>query len=216
MNFDTITNTDYLGISDDIRIFVDNQWIVANEKYQQAYKTYIDKHYYILRPYIHKDDDGEIIILRLNNNSNEGTYVNHNNITLPIVNFNDVRVFLYKLPQLQYYHHWYRARQYQAWAYFDFLYSKEKSKTYISVNTQHSDDNNTQIIPEIYCKESNVIFTLKRNDNNSIYYEKNNENKTQIQISDSAYVRRGYSGFITRLTMDPGLIISSVFNFDET
>lgn len=213
---DQNTNTDYIGNYDDIRIFVNDQWLIADEKYQQAYKIYISQYYYSSYPYVHRDGDNEIIISRLNNNHNEGTYIKYNNIELPIANLNNVRVFLYELPLLEHYHHWYKARQYQAWAYFDFLYSGKQSKTYISVGSQHFDNNDIQIIPKIYCKKPNVIFTIKRNENNSIYYEKNNEDKTCVLISDSSYVRRGYSGFVSRITMDVGLVSSSIFNFNDT
>ena len=208
---DQNTNTDYIGTLDDIRIFIDGMWIIADDKFCEAYKTYLEKHYYKMYPYIHTNEGNDIIIYRLNNNHNEGTYIKYNDIEVPITNLNNVRIFLYNLPPLYRYHHWYQARQYQAWAYFDFLYSGEQSKTYISTNTQYLSDDNVQIIPEIYCTKPNVIFTIKRNDNNSIYYEKNDKNRTLVRISDSEYVRRGYSGFVSRITMDVGLESSSLF-----
>jgi hypothetical protein len=68
----------------------------------------------------------------------------------------------------------------------------------------------------------NIIFSVSRNENNSVYYEKNesiyyknNENSQnnetypiRVRICDSEYARTGYLGFYTRITMDPGIIIT--------
>jgi len=53
----------------------------------------------------------------------------------------------------------------------------------------------------------NIVFTISRNDNNSVYFERNNEFRTRVRICDSQFARIGYLGFYRRITMDPGMIV---------
>ena len=55
--------------------------------------------------------------------------------------------------------------------------------------------------------QPNIIFNMSRNENNSVYYERNDEFYTRVRICDSESARSGYLGFYTRLTMDPGIIV---------
>jgi len=54
----------------------------------------------------------------------------------------------------------------------------------------------------------NIVFNISRNDNNSVYYERNDTMRTRIRICDSQFARIGYLGYYTRLTMDPGMIVN--------
>jgi hypothetical protein len=54
----------------------------------------------------------------------------------------------------------------------------------------------------------NIIFSMSRNENNSVYYERNDYNSTRVRICDNEYARAGFLGFFTRITMDVGVIIT--------
>ena len=200
---------DYIGNEPDIRVLIDNNWITANAYQVEGYIEYTKYSHRISYEY----DKNNVKFLIIRNNHNDGLYIIYNNdVKIPIVDFNNVRVFLLDQPTLNRYHLWYPARQYQAWAYFDFLYSNDESRQYISNNLNNNINYNftsSIIIPNIYCNESDIIFKISRNDNGSIYYERNNIERTRIRISDNSHVRDGYSGFYRRMTMDPGII----FNF---
>ena len=53
-------------------------------------------------------------------------------------------------------------------------------------------------------------FSIARqcNDNNSVYYEKNESRPIRVRICDCEYARIGFLGFYTRITMDVGIIIT--------
>jgi hypothetical protein len=53
----------------------------------------------------------------------------------------------------------------------------------------------------------NIVFNISRNENNSVYFERNDEFRTRVRICDNEYARSGYLGFYTRLTMDPGIVV---------
>jgi len=54
----------------------------------------------------------------------------------------------------------------------------------------------------------NIIFSIGRNENNSVYYEKNESGPIRVRICDSEYACNGYLGFFTRITMDVGIIVT--------
>jgi hypothetical protein len=53
----------------------------------------------------------------------------------------------------------------------------------------------------------NIIFNVSRNENNSVYFERNDSSGTRVRMCDNEYARAGYLGFYTRITMDPGIIV---------
>jgi hypothetical protein len=53
----------------------------------------------------------------------------------------------------------------------------------------------------------NIIFSISRNDNGSVYYERNDAHGTRVRICDHEGARAGFRGFYTRMTMDPGIIV---------
>lgn len=136
-------------------------------------------------------------------------------IAIPIMDLNDVSVFIVDDPQMGR-ANWMSARFYQAWAYRDFMYDTHRSikKSYRSPGTSPATYNNnysilhnqmvtidaTGILP-------NIVFNISRNDNNSVYFERNDEFHTKVRICDNEYARMGYLGFYTRLTMDPGIVV---------
>lgn len=162
-------------------------------------------------------------------------------LSTPIIDMFDVYVFIVDNPGMGR-ANWLRAREYQAWAYRDFMYSedvynlqssesdgrvgvrggggrsgineqRQYKKSYMSNGSSYLafssniDQNNITTIdlPNI---QPNIIFNISRNENNSVYYERNDNSNSRVRLCDNEYARAGYLGFYTRITMDPGIIIT--------
>jgi len=122
------------------------------------------------------------------------TFIIRNNEKLPIANWNDVKVFLYDVPNPR----WVDARLYQTWAFYRFLYNNNTEEKYASKNSFVS--NHIEIPYDDI--DSNIIFKFSYNENGSISYEKNDYNKTRIRISNNSKERSYYQGFYNRMTSD--------------
>jgi len=136
--------------------------------------------------------------------------------TFPIMDMNDVSVFIVDNPSMSS-ANWLPSRAYQAWAYRDFIYDRHRSikKSYMSPGTsRHAYDSNDRILVnqmvtiDVDHISPNIVFNISRNDNNSVYFERNDEFRTRVRICDNEYARAGYLGFYTRLTMDAGVIVT--------
>jgi hypothetical protein len=135
----------------------------------------------------------------------------------PIIDMNDIYVFLMYGVSGNGNRNgagWVKARNYQAWAYVDFIYDTTKSrKCYMSKYSTYlafpsGFDSRNVVTINIDELSPNIIFSMSRNDNNSVYYEKNDNDSTRVRICDNEHARVGFLGFYTRITMDPGIIIT--------
>ena len=135
--------------------------------------------------------------------------------SIPIMDMYDVSVFIVDNPAMGR-ANWLSARSYQAWAYRDFIYDRNRAikKSYMSRGTiPYAYENNDRILQnqivtiDVADISPNIVFNISRNENNSVYYEKNDEFRTRVRICDNEYARTGYLGFYTRLTMDPGIVV---------
>jgi hypothetical protein len=134
---------------------------------------------------------------------------------MPIMDMDDVAVFIVDNPAMSR-ANWLPAREYQVWAYRDFIYDEHRSikKSYMSRGTSpvayESNDrilaNQIVTIP-LSGISSNIVFNISRNDNNSVYFERNDAVGSRARICDNEYARAGYLGFYTRDTMDPGVTV---------
>jgi len=138
----------------------------------------------------------------------------NNHVAIPIIDLNDIYVFLTDHPPNE--PNWVAARSYQIWAYRDYVYDRFRSikKSYMTRNTYpfvyQNDDHmlvNQMVTIDVANVPANIVFNISRNDNNSVYFERNNQFRTRVRICDSQFARIGYLGFYTRLTMDPGMIV---------
>ena len=83
---------------------------------------------------------------------------------------------------------------------FDFyIYDNQQRKTYAS---KYSIRSPSTVEIDIDGLPPNIIFSISRNDNNSVYYERNDPRGTRVRICDNHMARIGYRGFYTRMTMD--------------
>lgn len=136
------------------------------------------------------------------------------NVTIPIIDLNDIYIFLTD-------HHpnepnWVAAQSYQIWAYRDYVYDRNRSikKSYMTRNTYpfvYENDVhmlvNQMVTIDMANVPPNIVFNISRHENNSVYFERNNEMRTRVRICDNQLARTGYLGFYRRLTMDPGMIV---------
>ena len=137
---------------------------------------------------------------------------------IPIVDLADISVFITDSAVLEptARANWFPSREYQAWAYRDFVYDRHRSikKSYVSRNTPpaaySSDDrilaNQIVTLPDANIGP-NVVFNLSRTENGSVVLTRNDAAGSQTRICDNEYARAGYLGFYTRITMDPGIIV---------
>jgi ferredoxin len=181
-----------------IKVKQNNRWVLANPDYFQAYQNYKNQ------PIYHPEEPvttRSLTVYRTNNDVYLPTYIRDGDNIYPIADFEDVRVFLLDLNPVD----WYAARNYQIWAYYDFMYDNQQKKTYASKNSIRSPSTVEIDIDGLF---PNIIFSISRNENNSVYYERNDERGTRVRICDNHMARIGYRGFYTRMTMDVGMIIT--------
>lgn len=169
----------------DIKIKLNDIWVDARPYQVEAFIGFKENNDY---KYDYNNNGYIFSIQRVNN----ATYlIREDNIKIPIADFNDVKVFLLQGANTE----WYPARNYQIFAYFDYIYSNDLIRKYKSRNT-----NVDAIEIPINGLESNIIFSMSRNPNGTIYYERNDAGRTRIRISDNNYYRRGYYGYYQRIT----------------
>lgn len=124
----------------------------------------------------------------------------------------DVQVFLQDMEPVN----WYPARNYQMWAFRDFMYDPERPvrKYYASKHSsylffQRGMSTQTPTYIDIDGLQPNIIFSMSRNDNGSVYYERNDAHATRVRICDYEGARAAFRGFYTRITMDTGIIVTT-------
>ena len=134
---------------------------------------------------------------------------------IPIIDLNDIMVFIVDNPSMSV-ASWRPARSYQIWAYRDFMYDHHRpiKKSYMSRDTiQESYISNDRILAnqivtiDVANVSPNIVFNIARNENSSVYFERDDEQWSRVRMCDNEYARAGYLGFYTRITMDPGMEI---------
>jgi hypothetical protein len=195
-----------------IKILQNGQWKTANPDYNLAYQNYKNRPMYSPEIPI---TTGNLTVYRKYNDCYLPTYISDGQNEIPIADFDDVKVFLQDLNPVD----WYNARDYQVWAYFDFMYDNINRKTYASKYSSYlAYPPNTRTVTEIDIDglPPNVIFSISRNENNSVYYERNDPRGTRVRICDNNTARIGYRGYYTRMTMDVGMVVISNANFNAS
>ena len=140
------------------------------------------------------------------------------NRTMPIIDLNDIYVFITDPSVIgnNGRANWFPARSYQIWAYRDYMYDRQRTikKSYMTRDTlpihyQYNENilTNQIVTIDVANISPNIIFNIARNENGSVYFERNDERRTRVRICDNEYARAGYLGFYTRITMDVGMEI---------
>lgn len=195
-----------------IQIKLNSTWIPAtDETLKMVYTQYKNKLAY--HPEL-PHSEGGVKIYRDNNNHYNPTYALHSrgeSVPVPIIDMDDVKVFLTDLPNAN----WVKARDYQAWAYRDFVYDPNRVpiKYYASRYSSHlvfqtSNYRDVTTI-ELDGLPPNIVFKISRNENGSVYYERNDSRATRVRICDNESARSGYLGYYRRMTDVGDFIISA-------
>lgn len=215
----TSTSTYYMAPNRlrDICVKVGDTWRPADEAQKAAYIAYKSReHYYTETPHTHENG---ITIFRTENDPYMVTYFklegSTRNAKYPIIDMNDISVFLMDGATGRGSRNgagWVNARNYQAWAYADFIYDHTVRKCYMSKYSTYlafppGFDRANVVTIDIDDLPPNIIFSVSRNENNSVYYERNDSGGSRVRMCDNEYARVGFLGFFTRITMDVGMII---------
>jgi hypothetical protein len=202
-----------------IQIKINSNWIPATDEMEEmrnlkmVYTQYKNKPTY--HPELPHSQDG-IKIYRDDNNHYNPTYALHDqgvrlSIPVPIIDMDDVKVFLTDLPNSN----WVKARDYQAWAYRDFIYDPNRApiKYYATRYSSHlvfQTSNYREVTTiELDGLPPNIVFKISRNENGSVYYERNDSRATRVRICDNESARSGYLGYYRRMTDVGDFIISA-------
>lgn len=180
-----------------IKVRINDNWVPARDYQIEAFKQFKNNND---EEYKYDNDDIAFTISRRGNKFHGGTYITRSDATTcPISDWNDVKVFLLDVPEVG----WYEGRDYQVWAYFDFIYSDDDERFYKSNGTKNYKNYHIIQLP----LPKNIVFRISRNDNGTIFYERNDAVRTRIRISDNHTARSGYQGYYNRMTMDMGFDI---------
>ena len=187
------------------------QWVPAPPDWTAAYLHYKARPMY--SPEVPSNYENRFLVYREENNCYMPTRIQCSDTgdVHAIMDCADVRVFLQDAEQVN----WYPARNYQMWAFRDFIYdpARPERKFYASKYSSHlffqrgSTNRNVTDI-DLDGLPPNIIFSISRNENGSVYYERNDTHGTRVRICDHEGARAGFRGFYTRITMDPGIIVT--------
>lgn len=125
-------------------------------------------------------------IPRLGNKLYGPGYLDHT----AIADWNNVKLFLVNREHVS----WYKATSYQTWAYFDFLYNDKDRITYVSRDAPCKQGDTIIDLPDV---PINIVFSIGRNENGSVYIEE--LPNSRVRICDNEIARNGYLGFYHRL-----------------
>ena len=187
------------------------QWVPAPAEWAAAYMQYKSRPAY--SPEVPSNYENRFLVYRVENNCYMPTRIQRSDTgdTHAIMDCADVKVFLQDAETVN----WYPARNYQMWAFRDFIYdpARPERKFYASKYSSHlffqrGSSNRTVTDIDIDGLSPNIIFSISRNDNGSVYYERNDAQGTRVRICDHEGARAGFRGFYNRITMDPGIIVT--------
>jgi hypothetical protein len=188
-----------------------DQWVPAPPDWVAAYLHYKSRPMYSQE--VPSNYENRFLVYREDNNCYMPTRIQRSDTadTYPIMDCADVMVFLQDADPVN----WYPARNYQMWAFRDFIYdpARPERKFYASKYSSHlffqrgSTNRNVTDI-DLDGLPPNIIFSISRNENGSVYYERNDAHGTRVRICDHEGARSGFRGFYNRITMDTGMIVT--------
>jgi len=187
------------------------EWVPAPAEWAAAYMQYKSRPAY--SPEVPSNYENRFLVYRVENDCYMPTRIQRSDTgdTFPIMDCADVKVFLQDADPVN----WYPARNYQMWAFRDFIYDSARPvrKFYASKYSSHlffQRGSSAQTVTDIDIDglPPNIIFSISRNDNGSVYYERNDARGTRVRICDHEGARSGFRGFYNRITSDPGIVIT--------
>lgn len=175
----------------DIKVKINSEWVSARDYQKDAFDKFKHKYWNIegyptLRTKLEEEsinvsNNGyNFKIERENNEHHNGIFLyKENGEKIPITDFNSVKVFLNENGT------WASARWYQTKAYYDFIYGSEHRKEFNF--------------------GGEIIFSISRNDNGTIYYEKNDSERHRVKISDNPGYISSWQGYYNRIFDPPNI-----------
>jgi hypothetical protein len=188
-----------------------DQWVPAPPDWVAAYLHYKSRPVYSQE--VPSNYENRFLVYRVENNCYMPTRIQRSDTgdTYPIMDCADVKVFLQDADPVD----WCPARNYQMWAFRDFIYdpARPERKFYASKYSSHlffqrGSSNRTVVTIDLDGLPPNIIFSISRNENGSVYYERNDAHGTRVRICDHEGARAGFRGFYNRITMDTGMIVT--------
>lgn len=184
-----------------IKVLLNGDWIPARNYQKDAFIEFQNMPSGDEFEYDNKLEGNFRIKFSIVREQNQRCYiVREDNTKIPIADWNNVQVFILDHPSGVV--NWYDTRDYQTWAYFDFVYSDENEKHYKSKHSTNllQNVNYTEIpIDNLF---PGIIFRFSRCNTGSIFYEKNDWSRRRTKISDDNKFRNYYLGFYSRMTSD--------------
>jgi len=168
--------TDYNGRG--IKIF-DSIMLSTNTNQKRAFLHLTNMKYEPNLSYEYYDNG--ILFTMTRTNSTTGTYINGIHL---IGDINNVKVLVNNI--------WEKARPHQAWSYFMYLKNKKDTLKFHSNYSTGCNIKDSIELPQlsvedfqsVYKLMPGICYTIKRDNKNYIIYEKNDEAKTTVPISD--------------------------------
>ena len=195
----------------DIKIKINGLWENARDYQQYAFNKFIEQESRALSQLNIYEYDRNGITFKIqriiegeedyrNINAYGAIYlIKEDETKIPIIDFNDIKVFLTEI-HVDQGSNWHYARNYQKWAFIDYLYDNQFRKKYKS---KHTPGRGVEI--QLDNLQPYIKFFMSKNSNNSIYYERDNTSRVRIRICNSEYARRGYQGYYNRMTAPIGI-----------
>lgn len=175
----------------DIKVKLENgQWVKGRDYQCTAFKTFkynlpeqqnveCEKQFYY-------DQGGyKFTVTRLNDKETNGIYMVRENGTIsPIADWNNVKVFNLNNDVVE----WNDANEYQKWIYFDFIYCKDKERTYACTRNK----NTKGIVSLPFDLPAGFKINVTRDDDDNIFIE-SEDNTQKLFVSDNEKCRQKYT-----------------------
>lgn len=180
-------------MTEDIRIYIDNEWHPARDYQKAAFMEFKKiKNPQGLVEYDNKMEGDLRIKFYIVRQARNACYILRENCTKSaIADCNDVKVYLTDHPFIK--AGWFNAKDYLTWAYFYFVYSYYEKEMYFKSK------GSTDLLQGVEYIEipidnlpPNIIFKISINNDDSIYYERNDACGIKIPISNNEHFRQNF------------------------
>lgn len=150
------------------------EWLDARSYQIEAFNSFKEE------PFKYDKNGYIFTIMRIE----DGIYLIREDLTkMPIADWNNVRVYLDE---------WKPAREYQKFAYFDYIYDNKLEKSYHSRGTTYIDSDSVELPYDNL--DVNIIFKIIKY-NGVIYMQKDDRLKTLVKITDNLIDQELYKNY---------------------
>lgn len=176
--------------SKNIKVKLENgMWMPARNYQKNAFITF-DRHCNVnmRNDYVKYDDNISGIHFTIKNDKKNMKYlITESGLKMPVVDWNNVKVCHFENGIVE----WKDAKNYETWAYFNFIYGKKNEQYYCSKKSKNLDPNINYIEIPIDNIEKNIVFQMSKNDENITFCDDkkiSDNNSTRKSISESYHI----------------------------